>query len=214
MGQLITIVAPNVKVIQSNTYDEEGNLLTQLEGEENKVSFEYDFMNNRTIIRSKGELKQRLSYDARGNINIVEMIDGEKNKTHYILDKWGRITGIEKADGSKEKYSYDFAGNITSSIDGENHKTHYIYNSSSQLIEIIDPSGQKEQYFYDLENRLKEKIDRNGIITQYNYNMYQNLVYRKTKYNSLQEIYTYSKDGYLESAISKGRECNITTYMI
>ena len=44
------------------------------------------FMNNRTIIRSKGELKQRFEYDARGN--IVEIMDGEKNKTHYILDKF------------------------------------------------------------------------------------------------------------------------------
>ncbi len=84
MGQLITFVAPKGKVIQSNTYDAEGNLLTQLDGEENKVSFEYDFMNNRIIIRSKGELKQRFEYDARGN--IIEIMDGEK-KPHYILDK-------------------------------------------------------------------------------------------------------------------------------
>ncbi|WP_250277174.1 RHS repeat domain-containing protein [[Clostridium] colinum] len=137
-------------------------------------------------------------------------MDGEKNKTHYILDKWGRITGIEKADGSIEKYTYDFAGNITSSTDGENNTTEYVYNSSSQITEIIDPSGAKEKYFYDLENRLKEKVDRNGSITQYNYNMYANLLYRKTKDNSLQEIYTYSKDGYLESAISNGMRYNYT----
>ena len=79
-----------------------------------------------------------------------------------------------------------------------------------QIETIIDPSGTKEQYFYDLENRLKEKIDRNGIITQYSYNMYSNLLYRKTKDNSLQEIYTYSKDGYLETAISNGMQYNYT----
>ena len=208
MGQLITVIAPNGKVIQSNTYDAEGNLLTRLDGEENKVSFEYDFMNNRTIIRSKGELKQRFEYDARGN--IIEIMDGEKNKTHYILDKWGRITGIEKADGSIEKYTYDFAGNITSSTDGENHTTEYLYNNSGQLTEIIDPSGAREKYCYDLENRLKEKVDRNGVITQYNFNMYQNLLYRKTKDNNLQEVYTYSKDGLLESAIANGMQYNYT----
>ena len=70
--------------------------------------------------------------------------------------------------------------------------------------------GAKDQYFYDLENRIKEKIDRNGIITQYSYNMYSNLLYRKTKDNSLQEIYTYSKDGYLETAISNGMQYNYT----
>nr|WP_317356417.1 hypothetical protein [uncultured Tyzzerella sp.] len=40
--------------------------------------------------------------------------------------------------------------------------------------------------------------------------MYQNLVYRKTKDNSLQEIYTYTKDGYLESAIANGMQYNYT----
>ena len=78
------------------------------------------------------------------------------------------------------------------------------------LTEIIDPSGQKEKYSYNLENRLKEKVDRNGVVTQYNFNMYQNLLYRKTKDNSLQEIYTYSKDGYLENAIANGMQYNYT----
>lgn len=40
--------------------------------------------------------------------------------------------------------------------------------------------------------------------------MYSNLLYRKTKDNSLQEIYTYSKDGYLETAISNGMQYNYT----
>ncbi len=208
MGQLITVIAPNGKVVQTNTYDADGRIINQLDGEESGVRYEYDLIGNKTLIKTKGESKQKFEYDARGN--IVGIIDGENNRTEYILDKWGRITGIEKADGSIEKYTYDFAGNIISSTDGENHKTEYIYNSSSQLTEIIDPSGSKEQYFYDLENRLKEKIDRNGIITQYSYNMYSNLLYRKTKDNSLQEIYTYSKDGYLETAISNGMQYNYT----
>ena len=38
----------------------------------------------------------------------------------------------------------------------------------------------------------------------------KNLHYRKTKDNSLQEVYTYSKDGYLESAISNGMQYNYT----
>ena len=40
--------------------------------------------------------------------------------------------------------------------------------------------------------------------------MYQNLIYRKIKDNSLQEIYTYSKDGYLENAIANGMQYNYT----
>lgn len=40
--------------------------------------------------------------------------------------------------------------------------------------------------------------------------MYQNLLYRKTKDDSLQEIYTYSKDGYFKNAISNGMQYNYT----
>ena len=204
MGQLTTIITPNGKVVETTN----GRLISKIDAENSGVTFEYDLIGNRTLIKTKGEGKQSFEYDARGN--IIGITDGENNETKYILDKWGRITGIEKADGSIEKYTYDFAGNITSSIDGENHKTEYIYNMAGQLTTIIDPSGEKEQYFYDLENRLKEKVDRNGVITQYSYNMYQNLLYRKTKDNSLQEIYKYSKDGYLESAISNGMQYNYT----
>ena len=92
----------------------------------------------------------------------------------------------------------------------KNKTTEYIYNSSGQIETIIDTSGEKEQYFYDIENRVKEKIDRNGVITRYSYNMYSNLLYRKTKNNSLQEIYEYSKEGYLISSISNGMKYNYT----
>ncbi len=208
MGQLTHIIAPNGNIIENNTYDPQGNLLTYLDGEKNKVTFEYDLIGNPTIIRSKGKIKQRFEYDARGN--IIQLTDGEENKTNYILDKWGRITSIEKADGSIEKYTYDYIGNITTSIDGENNKTQYIYNSAGKIETIIDANGAKEHYLYDFENRLKEKIDRNGVVTQYGYNMYSSLLYRKTKNNNLQEIYKYSKDGYLESAICNGMIYNYT----
>ncbi|WP_250278723.1 EndoU domain-containing protein [[Clostridium] colinum] len=207
-GQLITIIAPNGQVVQTNSYDTEGRLLNQIDGEENTISFEYDLIGNKTIIRSKGELRQRFEYDARGN--IIGILDGEKNHTKYVLDKWGKITQIEKPDGSNEKYTYDYIGNITSSTDGENKITQYIYNISGKIKAIIDPNGEKEQYFYDLEDRLNEKIDRNGNVIQYGYNMYSNLLYRKTKDNSVQEIYKYSKEGYLENAISNGMQYNYT----
>ena len=79
----------------------------------------------------------------------------------------------------------------------KNKTTEYIYNSSGQIETIIDTSGEKEQYFYDIENRVKE-------------NMYSNLLNRKTKNNSLQEIYEYSKEGYLISSISNGMKYNYT----
>ena len=94
MGQLITVIAPNGKVVQTNTYDADGRIINQLDGEESGVRYEYDLIGNKTLIKTKGESKQKFEYDARGN--IVGIVDGENNRTEYILDKWGRITGIER----------------------------------------------------------------------------------------------------------------------
>ncbi len=138
--------------------------------------------------------------------------------TSYEYTPFHKLLKKEDAEGNIYATPRDYEGNLLKEINPNSYDIKlndvegisYEYNGFDNKIKIIDPSGQKEKYSYDLENRLKEKIDRNGVITQYNFNMYQNLLYRKTKDDSLQEIYIYSKDGYLENAIANGMQYNYT----
>ena len=90
-GQILTVVGPDGKVLQINTYDAEGRLLEQLDGVGSGASFTYDFSGSRTHICTEGGTTQELQYDVRGN--IVGVVDGNQNRTQYHLDSWGRIVG-------------------------------------------------------------------------------------------------------------------------
>ena len=85
-GRVLTVVGPNGHVLQTNTYDEEGRLLQQLDGLQSGAEFFYDLSGNRTKIKTSGGTAQELEYDARGN--IVGMMNGNQNRTQYHLDEW------------------------------------------------------------------------------------------------------------------------------
>ena len=207
-GQILTVVGPDGKVLQINTYDAEGRLLEQLDGVGSGASFTYDFSGSRTHICTEGGTTQELQYDVRGN--IVGVVDGNQNRTQYHLDSWGRIVGIIKADGSTEFYSYDFAGNMTSSTDGEGHTTRYQYNRAGNIAAIVDPTGEQETYLYDGENRLIQKTDRNGVTVEFGYNLYGAPLFRKEKNGTLGDFYEYTPEGLVQCAISAGMRYNYT----
>ena len=211
-GRILTVIRADGSIQESNVYDSEGQLIATTDGTGAGADFHYDLGGRRTRIETKGNATQQYEYDALGNITGV--VDGVGNRTEYVLDKWGRITEIKQADGSSERYGYDYAGNITSSTDGEGNTTTYTYNGINQLAAITDPMGQQESYAYDEEERLCRKEDRNGTVTKYSYNMYGNLLTRKARKSEeteeLSEVYEYTQEGLLKSALSQGMRYSYT----
>lgn len=201
-GRVITVLAPNGTVLQTNTYAPDGQLLQQLDGVGGGASFSYDLAGNRLRIETKGGASQDFEYDAAGN--IIGIVDGNHNRTGYQLDKWGRITQVLKADGSIEFYTYDYAGNMTSSTDGEGHTTQYEYNRAGLMSKLIDPMGEAEAYAYDGMGRMVRKADRNGNITEYGYTFYDAPLYRRNQATGLEEVYAYTPEGLLRAAIGGG----------
>ena len=211
-GRILTVIRADGSIQESNVYDSEGQLIATTDGTGAGADFHYDLGGRRTRIETKGNATQQYEYDALGNITGV--VDGVGNRTEYVLDKWGRITEIKQADGSSELYGYDYAGNITSSTDGEGNTTTYAYNSINQLSMLTDPMGQQESYAYDEEERLCRKEDRNGTVTKYSYNMYGNLLTRRARKSEeteeLSEVYEYTQEGLLKSALSQGMRYSYT----
>ena len=119
-GNIISIIAPNGTILETNIYDSEGNLLQRLDGVKSGINCEYDLAGRRKNITTQGGAKQEFTYDAQGNITGI--VDGNQNRTEYRLDKWGRITEIIKPNGTSEYFSYDYAGNITETVDGNGNK--------------------------------------------------------------------------------------------
>ena len=205
-GRILTVIGPDGILLESNVYDEAGQLIQTLDGQGSGVSYGYDFGGRRTYISTTGQASQGYTYDVFGHVTGV--VDGEGNKTRYALDAWGRILDIQKADGSQEYYGYDYAGNLISSTDGEGHTTTWRYNAQNQLAMMTDAEGKQETYAYDAEGRLCEKTDRNGGKTQYTYNLYGNLLCRRA--GELVESYQYTPQGLLKAAIAGGMHYSYT----
>ena len=209
-GNIISIIAPNGAILETNIYDSEGNLLQRLDGVKSGINCEYDLASRRKNITTQGGAKQEFTYDAQGNITGI--VDGNKNKTEYKLDKWGRITEIIKPNGTSEYFSYDYAGNITETVDGNGNKIRYRYNLLNKLSEITDQTGEKDYFTYDIEGRVRQHTDRRGNEVQYSYNFYDSLTEKLERKSGLRESYEYYPDGSIKSAIAEGMRYSYSYY--
>lgn len=209
-GRVITVLAPDGTVIETNSYDKAGRLVQRRDATQSGVDYAYDLAGRIQTIRTPGGASQAYQYDAQGN--IIGVSDGNQNKTEYKLDKWGRITEIVKADGSREYYGYDYAGNITETTDGEGNTIRYEYNLINKLKKITDPTGQTDTFHYDAQGRIKRHIDRNGNQVEYRYNIYDALTERLERNSGLRETYEYHTDGKLKAAIAQGMRYSYSYY--
>ncbi|WP_346687868.1 RHS repeat-associated core domain-containing protein [Megamonas hypermegale] len=209
-GNIISIIAPNGTILETNIYDSEGNLLQRLDGVKSGINCEYDLAGRRKNITTQGGAKQEFTYDAQGNITGI--VDGNQNKTEYRLDKWGRITEIIKPNGTSEYFSYDYAGNIIETVDGNGNKIRYRYNLLNKLSEIIDQTGEKDYFTYDIEGRVRLHTDRRGNEVQYSYNLYDSLTEKLERKSGLRESYEYYPDGSIKSAIAEGMRYSYSYY--
>ena len=209
-GNIISIIAPNGAILETNIYDSEGNLLQRLDGVKSGINCEYDLAGRRKNITTQGGAKQEFTYDAQGNITGI--VDGNQNKTEYRLDKWGRITEIIKPNGTSEYFSYDYAGNITETVDGNGNKIRYRYNLLNKLSEITDQTGEKDYFTYDIEGRVRQHTDRRGNEVQYSYNFYDSLTEKLERKSGLRESYEYYPDGSIKSAIAEGMRYSYSYY--
>ncbi|MFR3239361.1 RHS repeat-associated core domain-containing protein, partial [Megamonas funiformis] len=209
-GNIISIIAPNGTILETNIYDSEGNLLQRLDSVKSGINCEYDLAGRRKNITTQGGAKQEFSYDAQGNITGI--VDGNQNKTQYKLDKWGRITEIIKPNGTSEYFAYDYAGNIIETVDGNGNKIHYKYNLLNKLSEIIDQTGEKDYFIYDIEGRIRQHTDRRGNEVQYSYNLYDSLTEKLERKSGLRENYEYYPDGSIKAAIAEGMHYSYSYY--
>lgn len=93
-GQITRVKNARGQVIEENTYNSAGELVSRLDSLSQGVHFTYDLGGRREKVETTGGAGQRYSYDARGNITGI--VDGRGEMTRYQLDKWGRIIQIHK----------------------------------------------------------------------------------------------------------------------
>ncbi|MEB2280169.1 DNRLRE domain-containing protein [Lysinibacillus xylanilyticus] len=208
------------KVLQKNTYDDKGNLLTTTDAENNIQTYTYTtFQNVKTLTDSKGKVSS-YSYDDKGNL-INSKIPSTNNltETTYKYDDYGDLEWMETSDGIREVYAtnykdskkiinhtdahnntttteQDLSGNITASIDGKQNETKYHYNLKNELETVIDAKQQQTSYEYDGNGNLNKTTNARGYSTHYKYNG-KNQITQETNPLNDTTSYQYDENGEL-----------------
>lgn len=170
-----SLISGNNYKIDTSTYDQYGNVLSQTDSLGHTTLYQYDASNTFPIkvTNAKGQIYQ-YSFDA-GTGNLLLETDPNSLTTSYKYDIFGRNTKIILSYDSEDKptvlYEYSLDGTTPEKITEKNREvsgtsntydTDYYFDGLGNLIQTkSDAENTQKQivndYYYDELNRLKEE---------------------------------------------------------
>lgn len=191
-GLKFTEVDPMGKRI-ARVYDNEGNVLKQIDKNDNEAFFGYDDLSRLTSITDPSGNVTKIAYlddcsgdfiksltDSLGNryvrnyddnSNVMSIIDPLGYKSRMAYDSMGNLISISDAMGFKATLEYDRDGNIISIKDHSGNVKRMEYDRVSRLISVADTKGRSTKITYDNRDRIIEIINPLGYRTAYVYNV-------------------------------------------
>ena len=154
---------------QTNTYDEDGNLLTTTDGAGDVTFNVYD--GDQLVSTTVGygtAAAATTSYSYDGNGNVASEKDPDGNITYYTYDDAGNVLTTTTPLGTTYN-TYDAAGNLVKTVDADGREIDNGYDGNL-LTETIwynaDGSVNNEfGYSYDADGNLLTASDFAGAVT-------------------------------------------------
>jgi RHS repeat-associated protein len=149
-------------------YDNNNNVIEQVNGNNNSTRFEYDGKGN--VVKETNALGNIATYTWQPVLNkLLSVTDKRGNTTSYEYDANGNQTRIVKPLGVTEEYTYDARGNILTMKDANANITTNEYNSFGKLTKTTDALGGIVINTYDGCGNLVQVKDANNNITSFEY---------------------------------------------
>ena len=190
IGEFIQRSDGTEKISISKKYDNNNNLIKEIDGNGNITNYQYDSLNNR--IKTINPLNQITTYVYDNTNNLISETNYLGDSKTYSYDEFDRLIGTKnELDRTVEVLEYDLNGRKIKSTDALGNSTTYVYDKNDNITETIDQLGYSEKVTYDQLDNVLTKTDKNGNITKYEYDTNQNL----TKVtNPLSEVTNYQYD--------------------
>ncbi|MEG1461557.1 MAG: DUF6531 domain-containing protein, partial [Anaerorhabdus sp.] len=227
-GRIVEIIDEDGFSLGRNTYDNKNRVLSQLDGENRIMTFEYG--NKETKVTDADGRSVIYGVDDYNRVTELTYDDGTKQINEYSQDK-NELLSITNEKGEKATYEYnsygflskevDFDGSITEYETDENGNiTHKIYPNKTEEFSTYDQFGNKlsatdiygkvETFEYDDKNRMVSRTDARGNKEEFTYE--GNLVKTYTNKLGLTITTTYDDLGnVIKEEDSLGRS---TTYEV
>lgn len=181
-----------------NTYDNNGNLLTNKDVNGNLTTYTYNSSNQPLTLTNKEGITS-YTYSSLGD--LISIIDPGGEITQYEYDQYGNLITMILADGTQESYSYSTDGNYLKGVtDSLGRITKTERDKFGNTSSVTDPMLNSTIYSYDSRNLLTGLTDAKGNITNYEYDANGNLTLIT---NSLNQAVTlsYNSEDQIDSRI-------------
>ncbi|MEM7260752.1 MAG: putative Ig domain-containing protein, partial [Planctomycetota bacterium] len=191
--------SPTEFVELTRTYDDNGNMTSELDPEGYLYTFEFDDRNNMTSMTNPGGDIWTFTYDERDN--LTQSCDPSGNCRVTVYDEEDRV--IQRTDplGNTDFYTYYDSGQLASHLDPEGNLREYGYSSKGYLVQQLEPNGAFIEYGRDGLGRLTSLNDANGRISTYVYSETHKLLEETWDTTPVQVMtYTWNAVGHLTSA--------------
>ncbi|MFC1237774.1 hypothetical protein, partial [Vibrio sp. F74] len=144
-------------------YQQQGGkavVATQTDAAGNKFGYQYDFLNDETVMTHRNGSKTRYQYD--GNNKVISVIhDSDGSEINHIYDTKGNLLSTQNEVGDITRYSYNVNGERLSITDGEGNRTVLERDTLGRTVTLTDGAGESTEHSYNAFGKVNsiEKAD-------------------------------------------------------
>ncbi|CBL47281.1 Rhs family protein [gamma proteobacterium HdN1] len=223
LGRLWKSFGVQDQVLETNQYDENGNLVRITDAYQQPILRAFDGLNRLRTQTERDTGATQYEYNAQDQ--LVSITDPNGLTTTWVVDGFGRKIQETSPDRGTTVYRYDLADNLIQKTDARNSVTKYSYDALNRLTEIQYPASAQDNVSlkYDEtslptangsiankgKGRLTSAIVANGDKIQWAYDALGNITndVRVQEGKTFQTTYTYNVAGQLATlTYPSGRE--------
>ena len=156
----------NVRQI-TNTYDEYGRVVKQVDAKGGVSKLSYD--KSKTRIEDADGNDRTYTFDERMRTESRKTSEGSDKRVYNDRNDLVKETD---AAGNTVKYEYDEAGNLIKETDAGGNVSTGAYDDERNLIEDTDGEGNATKYDYDKQGNIVCETFADGSCVRYTYDVY------------------------------------------
>jgi len=197
--------------IKTWNYDDQLNLVSQVDGLGHKWIFTHDSNGNMTgkadnsglqgfysyTYNSRGQMLTSedslgdlttLTYDTAGNLLSRE--DALNNTRSFTYDAHGQLLTATDERGKITTFTWDSNGRLTQVKDALNHTTDFARDARARITSVTNALNETTSFTYDSANRLKRSIHPDSTFSEISYDLAgRPTTYRNERDNTTQLTY-------------------------